>query len=117
MENLLNVVAFFSVVLIVWVLVSLRRSHIRVEHSVSWLAAATLLLILSQWRSADEVIARLLGVPDIPVALMVVVGAVFLVVLYRQSLRISGLKDSNIKLAQKIAILEYRLTYGQKPAE
>jgi hypothetical protein len=30
-------------------------------------------------------------------------------VLYRLSLRISGLKDSNIKLAQRVAILEYRL--------
>ena len=33
---------------------------------------------------------------------------VFLVVLYRLSLRISDLKDHNIALAQKLAILEYR---------
>jgi hypothetical protein len=34
---------------------------------------------------------------------------VFLVVLYRLSIRISGLRDSTIKLAQRVAILELRL--------
>ena len=36
-------------------------------------------------------------------------GAVFLVVLYRFSLIISRLKDSNIALAQRVAILEFHL--------
>ena len=45
-------------------------------------------------------------------------GAVFVMVLYRLSLRISGLKDSNIKLAQRVAILEYRLeSLGEKMDE
>ncbi len=36
-------------------------------------------------------------------------GAVFLFVLYRFSLMISDLKDSNIALTQRVAILEFRL--------
>ncbi len=39
-----------------------------------------------------------------------VAGAVFLIVLYRFSLIISRLKDSNIALMQRVAILEFRLT-------
>ena len=38
-----------------------------------------------------------------------VAGSIFIVVLFRLSLRISGLKDANIALTQRIAILEYRL--------
>ena len=50
-----------------------------------------------------------LGVADAPVALLVVAGALFLLVLFRLSLRISGLKDANIALTQRLAILEFRL--------
>jgi hypothetical protein len=117
MDHLLRVLTGISLLLIGWVLFSLRRAHIRVEHSVSWLAAGTVLLVLSRWRALDELLSRAMGINDIPITLLVVIAGVFLIVLYRQSLRISGLKDSNVKLAQKIAILEYRVTYGNQPNE
>ena len=112
MDRLLNVLAVFSLVLIAWVLVSVRRAHIRVEHSVSWFIAGGVLFLLSRWQRLDELLASALGTSDIFLTLLAVSGATFLIVLYRQSLRISSLKDSNIKMAQKIAILEYRCTYG-----
>src|SRR5712664_3994394 len=109
MDRLLNVITGFSLVLIALVLASVRREHIRVEYSVSWLLAGSLLLALSRWRALDEKLAAALGAPDVAVALLMASGAVFVMVLYRLSLRISGLKYSNIKLAQRVAILEYRL--------
>jgi len=109
MDRLFNVVTIFSLVLIVWVLTSVRRSHIRVEYSVSWLFAGTVLLVLAQWRTLDNWVASALGIPDSFLALTIIAGAAFLIVLYRQSLRISGLKDSSITLAQQMAILEFRL--------
>ena len=51
MDRLLNVMTLLSLGLIVLVLMSVRRSHIRVEYSVSWLGAATVLLVLSRSRS------------------------------------------------------------------
>ncbi len=109
MDRLLNALTVFSVALMVAVLASVRRAHIRVEYSVSWLLAALALLLLS--RSGDTLrrVGDALGIPDAPSALLMVSGFVFLVVLYRLSLRISGLKDLNIALAQRVAILEYRL--------
>jgi len=80
-----------------------------VEYSVSWLLAATVLLVLAQWRSFDDWAASALGLPNSFLALAIFAGAAFLIVLYRQSLRISGLKDSSITLAQQLAILEFRL--------
>ena len=109
MDRLLNVMAIFSLLLIGLVLASVRRAHIRVEYSVAWLTAAAALLALSRWRALDERLAQALGTSDAAVALLVASGAVFLVVLYRLSMRISGLKDSNIKMAQRVAILEYKL--------
>lgn len=109
MERLFDVVAIFSLVLIVWVLSSVRRAHIRVEYSVSWLLAGAVLLVLARWRTLDDWMAAALGISDSFIALAMIAGTAFLVVLYRLSLRISGLKDSSITLAQQVAILEFRL--------
>ena len=99
----------FSVLLIVIVLLSVRRAHIRVEYSVSWLVAALVLLALSQWRGLLDRIAGTMGLENAPLALLVMTGALFLLVLYRLSMMISSLKDANIALAQRLAILEFRL--------
>ena len=52
MDRLLNALAVLSLALILSVLISIRRAHIRVEYSVSWLLAALLLLGLSRWATA-----------------------------------------------------------------
>jgi hypothetical protein len=109
MDRLLNALAVFSLALILGVLFSIRRAHIRVEYSVSWLFAALLLLVLSRWGTPLRWVGDYMGASDPPSALLMISGSIFLVVLYRASLRISGLKDSNIALAQRVAILEYRL--------
>ncbi len=109
MDRLLNVLAVWSLVMIVTVLATVRRAHIRVEYSVSWLIASLALLGLSQLPSALHWIEGEVGAEEPASALLMAIGAIFLVVLFRLSLRISGLKDSNIALTQRIAILEYRL--------
>jgi hypothetical protein len=109
MDHLLNVIAVASLLLIGLVLTSVRREHIRVEYSVSWLMAGLALLVLSLWRSLDERLAAALGVPDPTISVLTICGVVFLGVLFTFSLRISELKDSSIKLAQQVAILEFRL--------
>ncbi len=109
MPHLLNVVTLFSIVLLAIILVSVRRAHIRVEYSVTWLGAAFTLLVLSRSRSVLDWLTRALGVSDPPVALIMIVFCVFLGVFFRFSVIISHLKDANIALAQRLAILEYRI--------
>jgi len=108
-SGLLNFMTGLSLALIVLVLVSARRAHIRVEYSVSWLGAALTLLVLSRFRWLLEKLAGLLGIGDPPLALLLVVGCVFLLVLFRVSIVVSRLKDANIALAQRVAILEFHL--------
>jgi len=109
MDRLPLIMMAFSIGLILVILVSVRREHIRVESSVSWLAAALVLLGLTSSQAALGWIAKLIGIQDPVSALLIVSGAVFLAVLYRLSLKLSQLKDSNIALTQQLAILEFRL--------
>lgn len=109
MDRMLNVMTVFSILLVGLVLASVRRAHIRVEYSVSWLAAALVLLIVSRWQGLLNRITAFVGVSEAPLALLMTAGAVFVIVLYRLSMMISHLKDSNIALVQQVAILEFRL--------
>lgn len=116
MDRLLNVVSILSAGMIVVVLASLRRAHIRVEYSVSWLGAAVTLLVLSRFEPALDWLAGVLGISDPPLAIVFVAFSVFLLVFYRFSVMISELKDANIALAQRVAILQYQIEslHGQE---
>jgi hypothetical protein len=109
MDRLLNVTAGLGIVLLVLVLISVRRSHIRVEYSVSWLIAAAALLLLSRARGIVTAAGDYLGLPESPIALLIVSGAVFLIMFFRFSVILSKLRDDNIALAQRVAILEFHI--------
>jgi len=109
MERLLDVTTVLSILMLVMVLFSVRRSHIRVEYSVSWLVASLVMLLLSRSRPLLEVVTRWSGVPDTPLTLFLISGGVFLIMFFRFSMIISGLRDDNVALAQRVAILEYHL--------
>jgi len=107
MDRLLNVTAVLSVVLLIVVLASVRRAHIRVEYSVSWLLAAVAMLVLSRNYTALEVLRHWSGLPDTPLTLFLFIGGVFLLMFFRFSIIMSHLRDDNIAMAQRVAILEY----------
>jgi hypothetical protein len=109
MERFLNVMTATSALLMVLVLTSLRRAHIRVEYSVSWLLAAVALLVVSRSHSLLDATADFLGISYPPLAPLLLVGCVFLLMFYRFSIVMSKLRDDNIALAQRLAILEYHL--------
>jgi hypothetical protein len=109
MDRLLYVISLLSASLVIIVLVSLRRSHIRVEHSVSWLTAGILLFALSRSRWALDAAAEWMGITYAPLAIVIVAFSVFLMVFYHYSRVISDLKDANIALAQRVAIIEFHL--------
>ena len=115
MERLLHWTTGLSVLLILLVLGSVRRAHIRVEYSVAWLIASVALLLLSLSPTALEHAAALFGLTYAPVALILIAGSVFLLVFFRISVIISKLKDDNIALAQRLAIVEFRMQNGKGP--
>ena len=65
MDRLLAIIAALSILLIGVVLFNIRRAHIRVEYSVSWLGAAVVMLDLSTGALATHLPARVdLDCPD-----------------------------------------------------
>lgn len=109
MDRLLNVTTGLSVILLVMVLISVRRAHIRVEYSSVWLIASAAMLALSRMRSFLDYVRNLIGLPDSPLALFMVAASFLLVMFFRFSVIVSHLRDDNIALAQRVAILEYRI--------
>ena len=104
----LLVLGGFSIALLLLVLASVRREHIRVEYSVSWLVAASVLMLVSFNRTLVVWLAQMMGIEYPPLVVIVIMFGAFLLVLFRLSRRISELKDNNIALAQRLAILEYQ---------
>ena len=86
-----------SLLLMGLVLFSVRRAHIRVEYSVSWLGAALALLMLSRSRGLLEWMAAYLGLGQPAVALILLVSGVFSVVFlpfFRDHLGLEGFRIS-----------------------
>lgn len=116
MYPLLNLLTVASVVLLFVVLRGVRRRHVRVEYSVSWLAAALVLFAISRMPGFLAAAAAWSGINDSSITFLLLVLIVFLAVFYRTSGLISDLKDMNIALTQRVAILEFqleRLRHGQ----
>ena len=109
MDRLLHVTTVVSAVLLVIVLISVRRAHIRVEYSVTWLLTAAGMLVLSRARPLLLYLQRITGLPDTPLTLFLMAAGVFLILSFRFSVIISHLRDDNIALAQRVAILEYHI--------
>jgi di/tricarboxylate transporter len=100
-----------SLVLLFVVLELIRSRRLRERYALLWLLTGVVLLVLSAWRGGLNTIADWVGVETYPPAILFAVAALFvLAVLLHYSTVISGLSDQNSILAQRIALLESRLT-------
>jgi hypothetical protein len=108
-ERVRVVTAVLAALLLLQIIRSVRREHIRVEYSMAWFAAAVLLLALSLSDTALGWLSRGLGMEDASLVLLVVAGVLFVFTFFRFSVVVSGLKDHNIVLAQKVGMLEWEI--------
>ena len=97
-----------GLITIVGTLVSLRWEHIRTEYSVSWLAVGIVLAGLSAFPSLLDMASSHLGVP--PEACFLLIGGTLISALVFEMTRlVSRLRDENVILAQRLAILEFQV--------
>ncbi len=97
-----------GILTIVVTLFSLRREHIRTEYSVSWLAVGAILTLLALFPRALDATARALDV-DPRTCFLIASGALISSLVFEISHVVSKLRDENVMLAQRLAILEYQL--------
>src|SRR5258708_34775388 len=89
-------------------LISLRRQHIRSEYSISWLLVGIILIGLAGFPGFLDRAARSLGIAA-ETCFLVVGGTLISGLVFEISHLVSRLRDDNVMLAQRIAILEHRL--------
>lgn len=106
-----------SALLLGYIVESVRRRRLREEYSILWLATAAILLLLSLVRPALDIIAHALGIAA-PVNALFVVGFAFTtIILLHFSTVISRLSRENRELAQRYALLVYRLQHNKAPVD
>jgi hypothetical protein len=99
-----------SVLLILIVLELIRRRRLHERYAILWLVTGLVILALSLWRSGLDTIADGLGVSYAPAILFALLALFFILVLLHYSIVISKLTDENTLLAQRLALLELRVS-------
>ena len=108
--------AIASLILILVVVELVRGRRLKERYALLWLATGVVLLVLSIWRDGLNTIAGWLGVTSYPPAVLFAVATLFIfLVLLHYSTVISRLTDENVDLAQRIALLEERLSRPEQP--
>jgi hypothetical protein len=118
MQNRLQVVAILgAVALLIIVLELVRRRRLMERYALLWLACAVVVLGLSIWTEALNVVARWMGIISAPNALFFVAVAFILLLLLHFSAAMSRLGDQSKVLAQRHALLEERLRRLEEGSE
>ena len=117
MDVRIQIVAIVAAGGLILVLLELvRRRSLLERYALLWLFSALVLLALAVWRGLLEEVASTLGVAYPPNALFLIAFGFVLVLLLHFSLAVSRLSDQTKVLAQRLALLEERLSRG-KPAD
>ena len=108
--SLFGVVASLLLLLVVLELVRGRR--LKERYALLWIATGIVLLLLSAWRGGLNTIAGWVGIETYPPAVLFAVATLFiLLVLLHYSTVLSKLTDENVALAQRVALLEERISH------
>jgi hypothetical protein len=105
-----------SLLLVLGVFELIRSRRLRERYALLWLLTGVVLVVLSAWRGGLNTIAGWFGVRGYPPAVLFAVGLMFVIlVLLHYSTVISRLSDQNVILAQRLALLEARLSEREQP--
>jgi hypothetical protein len=114
-------ITFVSLVAAIWLLLVVvelvRRRRLGERYALLWLLTGAVVLLLAAWPAALERFSDAVGIAYPPTALFVVAGGFVLLVLLHYATVISGLTERNVRLAQRVAILEERLGRLERAAD
>lgn len=100
------IIAIVLVMLFVYCISKIKSAHMDFKNGLPWLIGIALLLILDLVPSIVETITDWVGI-ELPINLLFLVAiGLCMVLIFRQSMEISKLKEEHKKLAQEMAILK-----------
>ena len=100
------IAVLFTLSLMGFVILAIRRSWLNTRYALVWLAASIILLVLSIFRPLLDRFALALGVAYPPSLLFLVAFIFLLIIVLHYSLVISSHRDSIRRLGQAVARLE-----------
>lgn len=105
-----------SLLIIVYILFSIRKNKLSIANSFIWIIFCIILLILSIWPASLDWLAGLLGI-NYPPALFLTIAVVILFVMnFIQSKKIEDLHKKVIDLAQELSIIkDHQHSQKEKP--
>lgn len=110
--QLLAIVA--SVLLLLGVLELVRRRRLMERYALLWLLCAVVIIALASWPGALASVSSAIGIAYPPTALFAVAFAFVLILLLHFSTAVSRLSDQTKLLAQRQALLEERVSRGER---
>lgn len=100
------IIAIVLVVLFLYCISKIKNAHMDFKNGLPWLIGIALLLVLDLVPSIVEKVTDWVGI-ELPINLLFLVAiGLCMVLIFRQSMEISKLKEEHKKLAQEMAILK-----------
>lgn len=100
------IIAVVLILLFVYCINKIKSAHMDFKNGLPWLVGIALLLVLDLVPSIVETITEWVGI-ELPINLLFLVAiGLCMVLIFRQSMEISKLKEEHKKLAQEMAILK-----------
>jgi hypothetical protein len=109
-------IALISLVLIWFVIVLIRRKKLKVEYSILWLAMGAVIILVSLWPAMIDVFVEALGIYYLTFIYLVSFSFVLIMLVHFTTI-ISRLSEREMILAQKQALLEWKLKKLMEGAE
>lgn len=115
MERIQIMAILASLSFLAVVLLQIKKGRLREEYAFLWILSTFVLIVLSFWRDALDLLGHLFGVYAAPN--LIFTGAIFAILIYllHLSVTVSKLQLQNRTLAQEIVLLKERL--GRQRAE
>jgi len=107
--------AIAAVILLLVIFELIRSRRLQERYALLWLLTGIVIFVLAVWRGLLSKFADAVGIAYPPSALFILASLFVLVVLLHYSTVISKLSEQNMRLAQRLAILENRL--GEERSE
>lgn len=114
MERIQIIAIIGSLCFLGYVMWQIKKGKLREEYAFIWILSTFVLIVLSVWRNALEILAHTFGVIAPPNLLFT--GALFAVLIYllHLSLTVSKLQYENKTLAQELALLKQKIDKKEK---
>lgn len=100
------IISVVLVILFIYCISKIKLAHMDFKNGLPWLIGIAILLVLDLFPGIVETITDWVGI-ELPINLLFLVAiGLCMVLIFRQSMEISRLKEEHKKLAQEMAIIK-----------